>query len=136
MELRHNADMGRCGMMENGPITIKPGDIIRRPSGLAETTKPPGGGSFNVGSIKSTVKEIKELVEMVKDMGLDIDLNFLGLGKGKPAAQAAPESKGPQISKKQVIGFMNLIKLRYGDLPLSEIIASLEKDLPDQGSLL
>lgn len=105
------------------PIEIRPADIIKRPLEVATKTAP---GGFNIASIKGYAKDIKELIELAKEMGLDAKLpglgNILSLGK-KPEAAPPPPPAG-----RQILAFIKILQVKYGDVTIVEALDRLRAD--------
>lgn len=117
------------------PIEIRPEDIIKRP--FSPTPRETAGG-LNLSKITKQVKEAKELIQALQESGIQDLLGGMGIqlpGKPAPAGQSsrmpATSPSAPAITMKQVIGFMQLLKMRYGDIPISEAAANLKRDYSD-----
>ncbi len=67
------------------PIEIRPSDIIKRPDFLTAKAGAEAGG-FSVKNIKGYIQQIKEIKDLMDDLGIDLGGLGLNLGGGKKAA--------------------------------------------------
>lgn len=119
------------------PIEITEKDLIDRPAaalpavvGKAVETSP----TQVMGQIKDALKQFQELKKMADSMGLKIDLGKLGglgnlLGGGGDAREdATPNAMKVEGSAMQFKMFMQLLKMKYGDITIVELLENLKKD--------
>lgn len=113
------------------PIEIRPEDIIRRPAqGMPETglakAGEKSGGAF--GDIKKYLDEAQGIVKMLKDPAISELLSSLGISL--PGGK--PKEEGPQMAIQgqgaQLHAAMQLLKLKYGNVTIVELIEKLKEE--------
>lgn len=102
------------------PIELSESDLIRRPLELATngTGAEPGKSPLSwMKGIKDNLKEVKELMDTLKELGI----NLPALGNiAKPASQPDQGGQMPQVQF-----FLQAIKAQYGDLTIKQLMAVL-----------
>ena len=114
--------------MQDEPIVIRPEDVITRPAVMPETAKKAGGllGNFNLGQIRQVIKEAREIVNLLNELGLSDQLGKLGI-KLPSGIEQTPENMAAEIEKG--FAFLNLLKVKYGDIPISQAIEKAKAEL-------
>ena len=115
------------------PIEIKPEDIIRRPANLGKTALIPkiGESQSTLGTIKAQMKQVKEILDIAKQIGFPVDKlkNFL---PGMEVQELEPEPKVLPTKQPQQQSPIKLIHrfltASYGDITMSELAERLKKD--------
>jgi len=123
--------------MENEPIEIRPGDIIPRPVNAESLTGAAREKSPNfLQQIKDGLNQAKEIKKTLEDMGFKVGGGQQAQGAVLPPnAQIRGGEPPPNTAlspAEQVLNFVRLLQLRYGDMSVKELIAKLVEDYGDK----
>jgi len=99
------------------PIEIKEADLIERPAQL--TTKTPTSPASFLSEVQKGMKQVNEILELAKNMGLNLKLPGLGGG-----TDLNPETR--QVNQAGL--FLQLLQAKYGDLTINELLERLKVD--------
>lgn len=131
LELWEAASLGRNRIMGE-PVVINEKDLLERPPGGVNPKKPGGGLASWLGDIKANAKQIKEIIDTAKSMGLNFKLpgklGDLLQGSGE-TAQGQQEGSSP-ILQAQI--FLRLLITKYGDITVNELIEKLRAEVGDK----
>jgi hypothetical protein len=119
--------------LNDEPLTIRPGDIIPRPANVESTgAAEKSTGSGFMEKLKNGLKQAQEIQKQLKDLGIDVDGLFgKGQAAGLPGAPVGGDARPPTHQdniKDQLKGLIVLLQVRYGDIPLNELLVKLKAD--------
>jgi len=120
-------------MSDNIEITEK--DLIDRPGGMSAG----GGGepgSFNpldmLKGLKSTIGQVKELIDMLKSMGVELP-GFPGSGSKKEKPEPQTEIIKAQPNPVQMFAlFLKMLEMKYGDISVNTLLEKLRSEHGDK----
>ncbi len=113
------------------PIEIRPSDIIKRPDFLTAKAGAEAGG-FSVKNIKGYIQPIKEIKDLMDDLGIDLGGLGLNLGGGKKAATPPGPDRPPAMTgAQQFRNFLKLLEMKYGDITVNELLDKLRAEFGD-----
>jgi len=125
--------------MTQEPIEITAKEIIKRPDNLSLGTKSstsPGanqGGGFKLGDIKGYMKQIKEVIDLARELGVEdmlaeAGINLPGLKKGGKTQEQSTDLPAPKSQADQFKAFLKLLQMHYGDVTVDELIGKLKAE--------
>jgi len=136
------------------PIEITAKDIIKRPLNALTDAAGPKKGNF-ISQIKSGMEQVKEIKKILDDLGINVG-DLIGGTKQTPVigmntpprnmntplpegiapapAPAAPAAPTPQplTVAQQAKNFLALLRLRYGDISVNELLEKLKAEFGEK----
>lgn len=120
------------------PIELTKKDIIPRPKDLPVKTGLVTAAPTVPGSIKPVVKEIKESlgdIKEIKDMLAELGIKIPGLTGQAPADaggdRAAPAPPQPSAAD-QLLMLVQMLRVKYGNITVNELIRALVQEYGDR----
>ena len=122
-------------------VEIRKSDIIPRPAGLKPGFGLTGTKAEEIGSgktnplaqFKDMLATVKEFKKMADEMGIRIP----GLPQAAQVQEKAPDDTGdherpPDGGQNQFLVLLNVVRLKYGDITINELIAVLVQEYGDR----
>jgi len=117
------------------PIEITEKDLLDRPPGGVKTGVALTKTSGNILSeIKAGAKQIKEIIDIGKSLGLNLKLppgltGMLGGGKVEGSGEPTSDAPGGTPGAAQFQAFRQLLILKYGDITVNDLIEKLRAEM-------